>query len=164
MEEIENLGLTSPWYPDRESMVTEHSMNSVRYLRTVHPSRKKNSKISHKLVHFFTRKPVLDKANTTKSVKKKIILLRIFDFFYYGVFKVGRAIRHFFRIGWKVIEEKILIKFSPNFLHCSHVFLFKCSQLSSNYLSTNHLFGQWPIRQLCLSLCSGQLSCRKLFF
>ena len=75
MEEIENLGLTSPWYPDRESMVTEHSMNSVRYLRTVHPSRKKNSKISHKLVHFFTRKPVLDKANTTKSVKKKIIML-----------------------------------------------------------------------------------------
>ena len=111
MEEIENLGLTSPWYPDRESMVTEHSMNSVRYLRTVHPSRKKNSKISHKLVHFFTRKPLLDKANTTKSVKKKIILLRIFDFFYYGVFKVGRAIRHFFRIGWKVIEEKILIKY-----------------------------------------------------
>ena len=111
MEEIENLGLTSPWYPDRESMVTEHSMNSVRYLRTLHPSRKKNSKISHKLVQFFTRKPVPKKANTTKSVKKKIILLRIFDFFYYGVFKIGRAIRHFFRIGWKVIEEKILIKY-----------------------------------------------------
>ena len=31
MEEIENLGLTSPWYPERESMVTEHSMNSIRF-------------------------------------------------------------------------------------------------------------------------------------
>ena len=112
IEEIENLGLTSPWYPDRESMVESHSLNGVRYLRTLHPSRKKNTKISHKLIRFFTRKPIRKESPTNPiSVKKKIFPLRLFDFFYYGIFKIGRAIRHFFRIGWKVVEEKILIKY-----------------------------------------------------
>lgn len=112
IENIENLGLTSPWYPDRESMVESHSLNGVRYLRTLHPSRKKNTKISHKLIRFFTRKPIRKESPTNPiSVKKKIFPLRLFDFFYYGIFKIGRAIRHFFRIGWKVVEEKILIKY-----------------------------------------------------
>ena len=112
LEQIDCLGLSSPWYPDRDSMVDEFNTNGVQYLRTLHPSRKKNSKLSHKLVKFFTRNP------NSKSViisngdeDKKFILLRIYDFFYYGIFKVGRAIRHFFRIGWKVVEEKILIKY-----------------------------------------------------
>jgi glycosyltransferase involved in cell wall biosynthesis len=109
---IENLALTSPWYPDRDSMVEEHEMNGVQYLRTLHPSRKNNSKISHKLVRFFTRKPIeLDTSEESTFQKKKILPIRIFDFFYYGVFKIGRAIRHFFRIGWKVVEEKILISY-----------------------------------------------------
>ena len=112
IEEIENLGLTSPWYPDRESMVEGYSLNGVRYLRTLHPSRKKNSKMSHKLVRFFTRKPAeLVNLSTINSAGKKIFPARVFDFFYYGFFKIGRAIRHFFRIGWKVVEEKILIKY-----------------------------------------------------
>ena len=112
LEQIECLGLSSPWYPDRDTMVDEFKMNGVQYLRTLHPSRKKNSKLSHKLVKFFTRSP--ESKSFTKNeekVHKKFILLRIYDFFYYGIFKVGRAIRHFFRIGWKVVEEKILIKY-----------------------------------------------------
>jgi len=112
LEEIENLGLTSPWYPDRESMVDEYEMDGVQYLRTLHPSRKKNSKISHKLVRLFTRKQVEETiVDSSVSPTQKTLLLRIFDFFYFGVFKIGRAIRHFFRIGWKVIEEKILIRY-----------------------------------------------------
>jgi len=112
LEQISSLGLSSPWYPDRDSMVDEFNMNGVQYLRTLHPSRKKNSKLSHKLVKFFTRNP--NSKPLTKDAEKedkKFILLRIFDFFYYGIFKIGRAIRHFFRIGWKVVEEKILIKY-----------------------------------------------------
>lgn len=112
LEGMDNLGLTSPWYPDRETMVEEHSSNGIRYRRTLHPSRKKNDKISHKLVRFFTRKPVkLENSSTMNSAGKKIFPLRVFDFFYYGFFKIGRAVRHFFRIGWKVVEEKILIKY-----------------------------------------------------
>ena len=41
----------------------------------------------------------------------KILPLRIFDFFYFGIFKIGRAARHFFRIAWKVVEEKILMRY-----------------------------------------------------
>ena len=55
LEQINCLGLSSPWYPDRDSMVDEFIMNGVQYLRTLHPSRKKNSKLSHKLVKLFTR-------------------------------------------------------------------------------------------------------------
>ena len=112
LEQIDCLGLSSPWYPDRDSMVDEFNMNGVQYLRTLHPSRKKNSKLSHKLVKFFTRNPGAKSLTKNEENKdKKFILLRIYDFFYYGIFKVGRAIRHFFRIGWKVVEEKILIKY-----------------------------------------------------
>ena len=109
---LECVALSSPWYPDRKSMVDDYELNSTNYLRTVHPVWKKNDRFSHKLVKFFThtkkQTPILNQSDMSK---KKFILLRVFDFFYYGILKVGRAIRHFFRIGWKVVEEKILIKY-----------------------------------------------------
>ena len=112
LDSIENIALTSPWYPDRDSMVDTHENNGVKYFRTLHPARKNNSKISHKLVRLFTRKPIPDEGNRVAHHQQtKFIVLRIWDFFYYGFFKIGRAIRHFFRIGWKVVEEKILIKY-----------------------------------------------------
>ena len=111
LEQIDCLGLSSPWYPDRDSMVDEFNMNGVQYLRTLHPSGKRIQKLSHKLVKFFTRNRRAKSLTKNEENKdKKFILLRIYDF-YYGIFKVGRAIRHFFRIGWKVVEEKILIKY-----------------------------------------------------
>lgn len=112
IEDIENLGLTSPWYPDRDSMVEEHQLDGVRYFRTPHPSRrKKNKKITHKLVSFFTRKPEVARHESGISAQtKKSFPLRVFDFFYYGIFKLGRAFRQIFKIGWKVVEEKILIQ------------------------------------------------------
>lgn len=112
LDDVENIGLTSPWYPDRDSMVKEHNLGDVRYLRTLHPSRRaKNRKISHKLVSLFTRKPTaVSLENEIEPHEKKILPLRVIDFFYYGLFKIGRACRHFFRIGWKVVEEKILVQ------------------------------------------------------
>ena len=108
----ESVGLTSPWYPDRESMVEDYQIDGVNYLRTVHPLWKENNKFSHKLVKFFTRKSNRNVSSKVAEIStKKILPLRFFDFFYFGIFKFGRAIRHFFRIGWKVVEEKILIKY-----------------------------------------------------
>lgn len=112
LEGIENIGLTSPWYPDRDSMVETHQKNGIQYFRTLHPVRKKNSKLTHKLVRLFTRKPNSEERHpSSQSQQTKFLLLRIWDFFYYGLFKIGRLVRHFFRIGWKVVEEKILIKY-----------------------------------------------------
>ena len=106
------IALTSPWYPDRDSMVEDYEVDDVQYSRTIHPARKSRNKFSHKLVKLFTRTN-FEQTNQTKdeNTVKKAFPLRVFDFFYYGIFKIGRAIRHFFRIGWKVIEEKILIKY-----------------------------------------------------
>ena len=108
----ELVGLTSPWYPNRESMIGDFEIDGVKYYRTIHPQWKKNPKISHKLVKLFTRKPDVSSQNTpVENEATKILPLRIFDFFYFGIFKVGRAARHFFRIAWKVVEEKILMKY-----------------------------------------------------
>ena len=51
----ESVGLTSPWYPGRESMVEDYQIGGINYLRTIHPLWKKNSKFSHKLVKCFSR-------------------------------------------------------------------------------------------------------------
>ena len=113
IEDIENLGLTSPWYPHKVSMVRNHIQKEVRYLRTVHPSRKIKNPLSHRMVSFFTSK-VQDsssKKTLSSAPKKKSFLLQIVDRFYWGGMKIIRAIRHFFHIGWKVVEEKILIKY-----------------------------------------------------
>lgn len=110
-EIAECLALTSPWYPDRDSMVEELELNNILYQRTIHPSRKKNRKFSHKLVSFFTKqKKQKTSIQQISESKKKNPLIRVFDFFYYGIFKVGRFIRNNFRLFWKVIEEKILIR------------------------------------------------------
>ena len=108
----ELVGLTSPWYPNRESMIDDFEIDGVKYYRTIHPQWKKNPNISHKLVKLFTRKPDISSQNTTvENESTKILPLRIFDFFYFGIFKIGRAARHFFRIAWKVVEEKILMRY-----------------------------------------------------
>ena len=108
----ELVGLTSPWYPNRESMIDDFEIGGVKYYRTIHPQWKNNPKISHKLVKLFTRKPDISPKNTPlENDATKILPLRIFDFLYFGIFKVGRAARHFFRIGWKVVEEKILMRY-----------------------------------------------------
>jgi len=108
----ELVALTSPWYPNRDTMIDDFEIDGVKYYRTIHPQWKKNPKVSHKLVKLFTRKPdTSSKKSRIEDQTTKILPLRIFDFFYFGIFKVGRAARHFFRIGWKVVEEKILMKY-----------------------------------------------------
>ena len=79
----ESIGLTSPWYPDRESMVEDYQIDGINYLRTVHPLWKENNKFSHKLVKFFTRKSNSNVRSKVAEIStKKILPLRILDFFY----------------------------------------------------------------------------------
>lgn len=104
IEGMENLGLTSPWYPDRDSMVEEYSKNGVVYLRTKHPSRKENKKISHKIVTAFTVDKAKSKHGNLKHRKKKNLLIRIINLILIKLLIIPK-------IGWKVFEEKILIKY-----------------------------------------------------
>jgi glycogen(starch) synthase len=100
MEDIENVALTSPWYPHRESMIEEYSSHGVKYLRTLHPSRRNNHEISLKLVDSFS--PRLKPSEVQDDSLTRNFLIR-------GVRKITGVFSYFFRIGWKVVEEKILI-------------------------------------------------------
>ena len=44
LQDIEVVGLTSPWYPERESMVEPIVMDGVTYHRCLHPARMKSTK------------------------------------------------------------------------------------------------------------------------
>ena len=104
---LDVTGLTSPWYPQRDSMIEDFELEGIYYHRTIHPLHNHDSMpLTHKLVKFQSKK---DLANDEIKVDSKEInhqnsLLRFFG-------KVLRAPGYFTRIGWKVIEEKILIKY-----------------------------------------------------
>ena len=45
------------------------------------------------------------------QLRKKKSIRKIFDFFYYGVLKIGRICLKPLRVPWKVLEEKVLMKY-----------------------------------------------------
>ena len=97
------IGLTSPWYPQRESMIDAYQLDGVNYYRTIHPlHRKGKMPISHKIIRSQTKKE-LNNASQSVNEKKKPAS----NIFVKGI----RAPGYFAKIGWKVIEEKILIKY-----------------------------------------------------
>ena len=111
MDGIDAEAITSPWYPHRDSMVDNFELDGIKYHRVLHPARRnKNSKISHKIVKKLTRIKTRDRSDKSEVVSKKNPIKMIFDFCYYGLFKIGRISLKPFRIPWKVLEEKILIK------------------------------------------------------
>ena len=97
------IGLTSPWYPHRESMIDDYQLDGINYYRTIHPlHRKGKMPISHKIIKSQTKKELNNasqSANGNKTPASNIFV------------KAIRAPGYFARIGWKVLEEKILIKY-----------------------------------------------------
>lgn len=115
MKGIEVEAITSPWYPHRESMVDNYDLDGIHYQRVVHPARKKtNSKFTHKIIKIFTRIKSEGNPKGHEELNNRYLLRRVFDFFYYGVFKIGRLFAKPVRIPWKVMEEKILMKYLEN--------------------------------------------------
>ena len=97
------IGLTSPWYPQRESMIDDYQLDGIDYYRTVHPlHRKEKIPVSHRIIRSHSKKE-LNKASQSVNRNKKPSS-NIFV-------KAIRAPGYFARIGWKVVEEKILIKY-----------------------------------------------------
>ena len=96
IDDLENLAVTSPWYPNIPGLNEDYEQDGVIYYRTNHPLNKKNTKISHKLVAKLSLK--------NKPVKeKKSFLMRAISF-------VIKKTLFFPHICWKVIEERILIE------------------------------------------------------
>ena len=96
LDGIENVALTSPWYPNIVEMQAEYDLDGVKYLRTSHPKQKKNTKITHKIVSKLAANPIT-KSNDLPFVAR---CLR------YGSGKL----LYLPKICWKLIEEGVLIK------------------------------------------------------
>ena len=97
------IGLTSPWYPQRETMIDNFTDNGVRYLRTVHPLHNQN-KLSFGLK--------LVKRQTIKGrSKQKQEHNRNSSSISGIVGKLFRAPGYFTKLAWKVVEEKILMRY-----------------------------------------------------
>tara|TARA_B100000683_G_C12510596_1_gene560620 strand:- start:2977 stop:4347 length:1371 start_codon:yes stop_codon:yes gene_type:complete len=102
----DSIGLTSPWYPDRESMVEDYQVDNVKYLRTKHPIHlDKGLTLSLKICQKITRfnhmqKTIKSVSNSRNPEQRKSLLKKIFS-----------APAYLLKIIWKVLEEKILIKY-----------------------------------------------------
>ncbi|MEC7238527.1 MAG: glycosyltransferase [Candidatus Thermoplasmatota archaeon] len=97
------VGLTSPWYPQRETMIDNFTNNGVEYLRTVHPLHSKN-KLSFGL-NLVKRQAIKD------SGKQKHENDIISDSKPSFVGKLFRAPGYFTKLAWKILEEKILMRY-----------------------------------------------------
>ena len=100
----ESIGLTSPWYPQRETMINEYIENDIKYLRTTHPLHN-SEKLSMglKLVRRQATKHKLKQIESGFGNSES----RNSSF----VGKMFRAPGYFAKLGWKVVEEKILMKY-----------------------------------------------------
>ena len=97
------VGLTSPWYPQRETMIDNFTNNGVQYLRTVHPLHSQN-KLSFGL-KLVKRQTLKDSGKQKQEHNSNSNSKPSF------VGKMFRAPGYFAKLGWKVVEEKILMKY-----------------------------------------------------
>ena len=112
MDGFQIEAITSPWYPHRDSMIDDFESDGVTYHRVVHPARREqNSKLTHKIIKKFTKIKMKEEFENSGQQRKKKSIRRVFDFFYYGVLKIGRICLKPLRVPWKVLEEKVLMKY-----------------------------------------------------
>ncbi len=96
LENLEVLGLTSPWYPDRDGMVEQLEMDGINYHRCLHPARMKSVKGSGmKWSASRGRNRIAGSEGfANKPIWKRAISLMLKPL----------------RPGWTWVEEKILFK------------------------------------------------------
>jgi len=106
--EIDVHAITSPFYPNRELMQEEIVHDSIHYVRCKHPSFISGKlPLSQKIIRKFTK---LDSKNKEAEKKQKSFPKMVYDFVYYGFFKLGRLVKKPFRIPYRVWEERVLMK------------------------------------------------------
>ena len=94
--DVEPIGLTSPWYPDRESMVKPSQIDDITYHRCLHPARMKSvSGMGMK----WSASRGRDRIAGSSGFSAKPLWRRILHFTLKPL-----------RPGWSWMEEKILFK------------------------------------------------------
>ena len=106
--DVDVIGLTSPWYPKNESMREPHEEKGITYLRTPHPAQT-DDKLSLllRIARWIEKRHQLHyPQNPEKALQMKIKRQQT------GLLgKLVRAPAYFSKIIWKVVEEKILIRY-----------------------------------------------------
>jgi len=108
-------GLTSPWYPERETMIDEFEQNGVKYFRTKHPVHKENN-------HGFgmnwvkyrgQRKIVRLNRQTFQPIMKPQppFIIRAIRYSWVRVKRVIRKLIIPLNMGLTWLEEKILFRY-----------------------------------------------------
>ena len=93
---IEVVGLTSPWYPDRESLIETLEIDEITYHRCLHPARMKNIRgVGMK----WTASRGRDKIAGSEGFAKKTTWKKILQL-------ASKPLRP----GWSWIEERIIFK------------------------------------------------------
>ena len=94
---VEVVGLTSPWYPDKDSMAEPIEMDGITYSRSLHPSRMESVKgVSMK----WSASRGKERVSVSRGFKSKSLWKRGTSF----LFKPLRP-------GWSWLEEKIIFKY-----------------------------------------------------
>jgi glycosyltransferase involved in cell wall biosynthesis len=101
-DEYDIVGITSPWYPERESMVEPFEMDGVRYLRCPHPTW--NHEIKGVQLKWVAKRG-RQKINLNSTPKKKSFLRKAIRTF-------TMPVRVFF--AW--YEERILFNYFMNYI------------------------------------------------
>ena len=108
LENMEVFAITSPFYPQKETMIEDFQIDGINYSRCVHPARKeKVTKISHRIIKKRTR--ISRNSTQINANVDKHVIKRVFDFFYFGILKIGRLVKKPFSIVYKVWEEHVLM-------------------------------------------------------
>lgn len=94
---VEVVGLTSPWYPDKDSMAEPIEMDGITYSRSLHPSRMESVKgVAMK----WSASRGKERVAVSRGFKSKSLWKRGTSF----LFKPLRP-------GWSWLEEKIIFKY-----------------------------------------------------
>ena len=65
---LDVMGLTSPWYPQRDSMIEQSQIDGITYQRTIHPLHRQDKiPLSQKIIRMQTRKE--QKESSKEKVK-----------------------------------------------------------------------------------------------
>ncbi len=108
IEDMEVHALTSPFYPNRELMQEDIQHDGISYVRCGHPYFIPGKiPLSQRLIRRLTR--VKSRQRETEKRQKSSVRM-MYDFVYFGLFKLGRLMKKPFQIPYRVWEERVLMK------------------------------------------------------
>ena len=108
IEDMEVHAITSPFYPNRQLMQEDIEHDGISYVRCKHPYFIPGRiPFSQRLIRRLTK--VNSKKQETEKPQKSLVR-RMYDFVYFGFFKLGRLMKKPFQIPYRVWEERVLMK------------------------------------------------------